>query len=300
MAEVAPSRTALSPADDSLDRSTDDFSEAPLRTRPSEETVTALITANLPLVGHLVREALAKVPSHVSADELSSAGMMALVVSAQNFDDSRGVPFARFAAIRIRGAIIDELRGMDWAARSVRGRAREADAVRSQCAAALGRTPRPEEIAAAMGISLTELQALDADLARAGVVSIDGFAPETGRTVDLRLLRRPGSNAADPRAARLPARRHRRAARAAATGRDGLLLPGAADARHRRGTRSDRVARLPDAGRSHSLDARRDLHPVPAAPTGCGRTRAGTRGRVAGGLLQCGRRAQHPQARDWP
>jgi RNA polymerase sigma factor FliA len=161
------------------------MSSAPLLPADSARTqaVEELVTANLPLVGHLVREALAKVPAHVSRDELSSAGMIALVVSARNFDESRGVPFARFAAIRIRGAIMDELRGMDWAARSVRGRAREADAVRSQCAAALGRMPRPDEVAAAMGISAAELNSLEVDLARAGVVSIDAFAPDTGAYV---------------------------------------------------------------------------------------------------------------------
>ncbi len=145
--------------------------------------VEQLVTENLPLVGLLVREMLAKVPAHVSRDELRSAAMLALLVSAQNFDESRGVPFARFAAIRIRGAIMDELRGMDWAARSVRGRAREADSVRAQLSATLGRTPTPAEVAAAMGITLAELDALEADLARAGVLSIEAASPETGAQV---------------------------------------------------------------------------------------------------------------------
>jgi RNA polymerase sigma factor for flagellar operon FliA len=123
---------------------------------------------------------LAKVPSHVSRDELSSAAMMALVVSAQGFDASRGVPFARFAAIRIRGALMDELRSMDWAARSVRGRAREVETVRSTLAATLGRTPRQDEVAAAMGVSPSEIDAINVDLARASVLRLQGFAPETG------------------------------------------------------------------------------------------------------------------------
>jgi len=143
-------------------------------------TVTDLVESNIALVGHLVREVLAKVPAHVSRDELTSAGMMALVVTAQNFDADRGVPFARFAAIRIRGALMDELRSMDWAARSVRGRAREADAVRGQLAATLGRTPCADEVAAAMGVSVAELDSLQSDLARASVLSLQGFAPETG------------------------------------------------------------------------------------------------------------------------
>jgi RNA polymerase sigma factor for flagellar operon FliA len=148
--------------------------------KPSAATVAALVEENLALVGHLVREMLAKVPSHVSRDELSSAAMMALVVSAQGFDASRGVPFARFAAIRIRGALMDELRSMDWAARSVRGRAREVETARSTLAATLSRTPRQEEVAAAMGIRLSELDSINVDLARASVLRLQGFAPETG------------------------------------------------------------------------------------------------------------------------
>jgi RNA polymerase sigma factor for flagellar operon FliA len=139
-----------------------------------------LVTQTLPLVGHLVREMLSRVPGHVSRDDLTSAGMMALVLASQSFDGSRGVPFARFAAIRIRGALMDELRGMDWAARSVRGKSREADAVQAQLAAALGRTPSKDEVAAAMGVAPSELDALQADVARASVLSLQGFAPETG------------------------------------------------------------------------------------------------------------------------
>jgi len=139
-----------------------------------------LVQANLPLVGHLVREVLAKVPLHVSRDELSSAGMMALVVAAQSYDAKRGVPFVRYASIRIRGALLDELRSMDWAARSVRTQAREMESVEHQLAAALGRTPRPPELAVALGLSVSELESLQYDIARARTLSLQGFAPETG------------------------------------------------------------------------------------------------------------------------
>ena len=153
--------------------------QAPSPTQ-ARRTVDELVEDNMALVGHLVREVLAKGPAHVSRDELTSAGMMALVVSAQGFDPTRGVPFARFAAIRIRGALLDELRGMDWAARSVRGRAREVESVRGQLAAVLRRVPRSDEIAAALGITVGELDALQTDVARASVLSLQGFAPETG------------------------------------------------------------------------------------------------------------------------
>jgi RNA polymerase sigma factor FliA len=143
-------------------------------------TVDELVEANLPLVGHLVREVLGKVPVHVNRDDLTSAGMMALVVAARGFDPDRGVPFARYAAIRLRGALLDELRSMDWAARSVRTHAREMDDVSHQLAAALGRRPRSDEVAAALGVSVADLDSLQYDLARARTLSLQGFAPETG------------------------------------------------------------------------------------------------------------------------
>ena len=145
-----------------------------------ETAVEGLVEANLPLVGHLVREVLAKVPLHVSRDDLSSAGMLALVVTAQSYDPARGVPFVRYASIRIRGALLDELRSMDWAARSVRTRAREMDSVEHKLAAALGRTPRPQEVAAARGVSERQLASLQHDVTRSRTLSLQGFAPESG------------------------------------------------------------------------------------------------------------------------
>ena len=70
--------------------------------------------------------------AHVNRDDLTSAGMTALVQAARGFDAERGVPFARYAATRIRGAILDELRSIDWASRSVRRRARDLDETRNR------------------------------------------------------------------------------------------------------------------------------------------------------------------------
>jgi RNA polymerase sigma factor for flagellar operon FliA len=145
--------------------------------------VNQLVEQNLPLVGHLVRETLARVPAHVNRDDLTSAAMMALVVAAKGFDAELGVPFARYAAIRIRGGLLDELRNMDWAVRSVRTRAREVDAIRGQLTSALRRSPRPAEVASAMGISTSDLSTVDGDVVRAQVLSFQGFAPESGPAV---------------------------------------------------------------------------------------------------------------------
>jgi RNA polymerase sigma factor for flagellar operon FliA len=143
-------------------------------------TVEQLVEQNLALVGHIVRETMTRLPGHINRDDLVSAGMTALVLSAQSFDQTRGVPFARFAAIRIRGALVDELRSMDWASRSVRGRARELDLVRGELTNKLGRSPRPDEVAKTMGVTTSDLDSIDADVHRASLLSIQGFAPESG------------------------------------------------------------------------------------------------------------------------
>lgn len=142
--------------------------------------VDELVRTHLPLVGHLVRELAGRLPAHINRDDLTSAGMMALVTSAQGFDDSRGVPFARFATIRIRGALTDELRSLDWASRGVRSRAREVDAARSELTARLGRSPRRDEIADRMGVDVVELDALEADVHRAAMLSVEGLTETAG------------------------------------------------------------------------------------------------------------------------
>ena len=140
-------------------------------TRDQEE----LIRDNMALVGHMVREMLFKVPPHVHRDDLASAGYAALVTAARAFDADRGIPFGRFAAVRVRGALLDELRGMDWASRSVRARARRADVAREELTRQLGRTPTPEELAELLGVAVGELSSVDDDVQRAAVLSLQGF-----------------------------------------------------------------------------------------------------------------------------
>jgi RNA polymerase sigma factor for flagellar operon FliA len=127
----------------------------------------------------MVREMLFKVPPHVHRDDLASAGYAALVTAARAYDGERGIPFGRFAAVRVRGALLDELRSMDWASRSVRARARRADVARQELTAQLGRTPTPTELAELLGVAVAELSNVDDDVQRAAVLSLQGFAAGT-------------------------------------------------------------------------------------------------------------------------
>jgi RNA polymerase sigma factor for flagellar operon FliA len=138
-----------------------------------------IVRSHLPLVGHLVREMLGRLPAHVSREDLVSAGMAALAGAAKSFDPSRGIPFGSFATARIRGALLDELRGLDWASRSVRSRARRVDTTQQELTAALGRTPTRPELAQALGIAVDELKTIADDVQRAVVLSLQGFTAGT-------------------------------------------------------------------------------------------------------------------------
>ena len=111
----------------------------------------ALVVQNLPLVGYLVSEVWAKA-THLSRDDLASAGAVALITSADAFDPTLGIPFGAFARRRIIGAFADEMRSNDWASRGARRRIRETLAVKETLTAALGRTPSVDEIASSLGV----------------------------------------------------------------------------------------------------------------------------------------------------
>ena len=178
-AAVAPAAVAVGPS------AAAPSAAAPSAAAPSAAALSAadleeLIRRHMPLVGHVVREVLRRVPNHVHRDDLTSAGLHALVTAARGFDPDRGVPFHRFAATRIRGAILDELRSQDWATRSVRTKARATDATRQRLTLALGRTPTSDELAHALGTTTTDLQQTDNDVQRATVLSLQGFATSPG------------------------------------------------------------------------------------------------------------------------
>ncbi|WP_413451449.1 sigma-70 family RNA polymerase sigma factor [Georgenia phoenicis] len=141
-----------------------------------------LIEQHLSLVGYHVSEMIRRVPTHVQRDELAAAGSLALVQAARGFNAELGVPFARYASTRIRGAILDELRGMDWASRGIRQRARRLAELTERLTADLGRAPRPDELAQAMGVGVEELRSIRDDAQRR-VVSLDADATDVSGAI---------------------------------------------------------------------------------------------------------------------
>ncbi|NYD99863.1 RNA polymerase sigma factor for flagellar operon FliA [Kineosphaera limosa] len=142
--------------------------------------VEELCRVHLPLVHFEVRAISSRLPGHVYTDDLVSAGMAALAMAARSFDASLGVPFGRYAVRRIRGALLDELRSADWATRSLRSKVRRRDAVHDALAAALGRRPTDAEVADQMGVSVAELERLEADLHSSVVLRLDVITDSVG------------------------------------------------------------------------------------------------------------------------
>lgn len=139
----------------------------------TENEVHRLIEEHLPLVRHVVFQVAVHFPRHVDREELATAGALGLVEAARRYDESRGVPFDRFAAQRIRGAILDAVRAADWAPRSVRTLARKLEQVEQQLATKLGRVPNAHEKAEALGMEPDELRRLQDRMFRSVVLALE-------------------------------------------------------------------------------------------------------------------------------
>jgi RNA polymerase sigma factor for flagellar operon FliA len=137
-----------------------------------------LVRDHLALVHYVVSDMAGRIPRHVSRDDLESAAMAGLAQAARSFDSERGIAFERYAATRIRGALLDELRGRDWASRSVRCKARKLSTASEELTNRLGRIPTIEEIADHLGVETEAVQAVNEDVHRAVVLNYDSVLAE--------------------------------------------------------------------------------------------------------------------------
>ena len=132
-----------------------------------------LIEQHLPLVNHVVLQVAVRFPKYVDRQELARAGALGLVEAARRYDETRGVPFDRFAARRIRGAILDSVRAADWAPRSVRTLGRKLEQVEQELANNGGELPSTNEVADALGLSRDELHRLRDRVFRSVVLALE-------------------------------------------------------------------------------------------------------------------------------
>jgi RNA polymerase sigma factor for flagellar operon FliA len=132
-----------------------------------------LVARHAELVKRIAYHLAGRLPASVEVADLIQAGMLGLLEAASSYSAGKGASFETFAGIRIRGAMLDALRRLDWAPRSVHRKAREAAAAMREVELETGREARDTEVAARMGVSLDEYHRVVQDAANCQIASLD-------------------------------------------------------------------------------------------------------------------------------
>ncbi len=148
----------------------------PVNTLTREE----LILKHLPLVHYIVERMLVYLPPTLDKEDLIEAGIMGLIEAVDKFDPTKNTNFATYAKFRIRGAILDQLRGLDWMPKALRQKARQLEKVYLELEQKLGQPPSDEIVADTLGISLEEYYQLLHQLKGIGIVYLDDLIDTSG------------------------------------------------------------------------------------------------------------------------
>lgn len=148
------------------------------------EDRTTLIKNHLSLVDIIAGRMVTQVPSFMNRDDMKSAGMMGLIDAANKFQPEKKILFKTFAEYRIRGAILDEMRKLDWFSRSLREKQSNVNRCMMELERELGRYPDEQEMADKLGLSLNDYQKLLGQVSHLGCVSLNETLDhsETGRS----------------------------------------------------------------------------------------------------------------------
>ena len=138
-----------------------------------EQARERLVVAYSPLVKYVSGRMASGLPAHVEEADLISYGLLGLISAIERFDPEREIKFETYAITRIKGAIIDELRSLDWVPRSVRSRAREIEKAQSKLEHELQRAQTEAELATKLGIDEEELQSSLLEIANSSVYALD-------------------------------------------------------------------------------------------------------------------------------
>ncbi|MEO2033659.1 MAG: FliA/WhiG family RNA polymerase sigma factor [Planctomycetaceae bacterium] len=145
-----------------------------------------LMERYLPLVKYNAERVWAKLPEGVDLNDLMSAGVFGLMDAIEAYDMERGVKFETYCVPRIRGAMLDELRTLDWVPRLVRSKASKLEAARKSVIASVGRPPKDVEVAAEMGLPIQEFEKLKTEASAVNLVSLNKKWYETDSYKDVR------------------------------------------------------------------------------------------------------------------
>jgi len=143
-----------------------------------------LILNYAPLVKYVAGRLGSGLPAHIDEGDLVSYGLLGLIGAIERFEPDRDIKFETYAIARIRGAIIDELRAMDWVPRSVRSRARDIERAIRELEAKTGRVPTDEEIEKKVGITPGELDESLSEIARSSIAALDELWTVSGTDGD--------------------------------------------------------------------------------------------------------------------
>ena len=145
-----------------------------------------LIEKSLPLVRYIAERVLSKLPQSIQVDDLESAGVLGLMDAVRGYDPERGVKFETYCTTRIRGAILDELRSLDWVPRIVRSKANKIDKTFKVLEVQLGRNPSEIEMATELDISLPEYQEMAREATATTMTSLTTDSREDDGSKSLR------------------------------------------------------------------------------------------------------------------
>jgi RNA polymerase sigma factor for flagellar operon FliA len=140
----------------------------------SKETRDRIVLDHLPLVKAIAIRVHENLPVHVDLDDLIHAGVLGLFDAVAKFDADKRVAFQAYAKHRIKGAILDSLRELDWASRDLRKRQKQVESATRDLSLKLGRTPADSEVAQEMGLSLDRWRRVQMELRTVGLVSASG------------------------------------------------------------------------------------------------------------------------------
>lgn len=139
-----------------------------------------LLTEHMPLVKRLAHHMKAKLPPSVEVDDLVQAGMIGLLDAITRYEETHGAQFETYAVLRIRGAMLDELRNSDWLPRSMRQNMRKIEAAMSALQQKLGHAPSESEVAKSLKLSLADYQDMLSDGGGHQLVYYEDFHGEDG------------------------------------------------------------------------------------------------------------------------
>jgi RNA polymerase sigma factor for flagellar operon FliA len=145
---------------------------------PSPEERERLILEHLPQVRLIARRIHDRLPESVSLEDLVSTGIVGLISAIDRFDSSHNVKLKTYAEYKIRGAILDSLRGLDWAPRQQRKRSKQIEAAISAAEQRLHRSPSEEEIAAQLGLSIEEYHSWLVEVRGLNLGSLENASPD--------------------------------------------------------------------------------------------------------------------------